>query len=232
MTLKWWGSNIWFLLYWKIYLSVINEQSIWKWPQIDSRATCLYQVRLIGVKETHFKQETDSVCWNSTRFLVGWVVATVTSIQIWNLVLQPAAGHTRPTYTVCFLLYVQVPLPNMNWMLDDNGWQNRLELTWKTRIGIDLKNELELELTWKTWIIIVFVIESRSSVIGIDMKKHELELKRNTWIGIGIKNYYLAHVDFFSAKIIFSFSTNSIWPRSDQRASIRDVGRKNYVEVH
>jgi hypothetical protein len=49
------------------------------------------------------------VCWNSTRFLVGWAVATVTSIQIWKLVLQPAAGHTRPTNTVCgFLLATSI----------------------------------------------------------------------------------------------------------------------------
>jgi hypothetical protein len=41
------------------------------------------------------------VCWNSTRFFVGWAVATDASI--WKLVLQPAAGHTRPTYTVCGL---------------------------------------------------------------------------------------------------------------------------------
>jgi hypothetical protein len=44
------------------------------------------------------------VCWNSTRFNVGWAVATVTSIKIRKKLLQPAAEQTRPTYTVCGFL--------------------------------------------------------------------------------------------------------------------------------
>jgi hypothetical protein len=50
-------------------------------------------------------------CWNSTRFLVGRAIATVTSIKICKLVLQPAAGHTSPTHTVCVLLQVRSKSP-------------------------------------------------------------------------------------------------------------------------